>query len=110
MCKDLHEENRLTWNAATVAHNSHKGDQVAFFRTGGSTLHPEVRELLGDIQRLSVAQVQCNAGQDTLNPARLGAQVTGIDISKSSIKRLVKLGMGFFSFATPWRNDAPVMK
>ena len=31
MRKDLHEENRLTWNEATVAHNSHKGDQVAFF-------------------------------------------------------------------------------
>ena len=22
--KDLYEENRLSWNAATVAHNSHK--------------------------------------------------------------------------------------
>jgi SAM-dependent methyltransferase len=83
--KDLHEENRLTWNAATVAHNSHKGDQVAFFRTGGSTLHPEERELLGDIQGLSVAHLQCNAGQDTLSLARLGAQVTGIDISESAI-------------------------
>jgi SAM-dependent methyltransferase len=83
--KDLHEENRLTWNAATVAHNSHKGDQVAFFRAGGSTLYPEERELLGDIQGLSVVHLQCNAGQDTLSLARLGAQVTGIDISESAI-------------------------
>ena len=35
MHKDLHEANRLSWNAATVAHNSHKGDQAAFFRAGG---------------------------------------------------------------------------
>jgi SAM-dependent methyltransferase len=83
--KDLHEENRLTWNEATVAHNSYKGDQVAFFRTGGSTLYPEERELLGDIQGLSVVHLQCNAGQDTLSLARLGAQVTGIDISESAI-------------------------
>src|SRR5262245_27535216 len=36
MRKDLHEENRLSWNAATVAHNSHKGDQASFFRNGGN--------------------------------------------------------------------------
>ena len=83
--KDLHEENRLTWNEATVAHNSHKGDQAAFFRTGGSTLCPEERELLGDIQGLSVVHLQCNSGQDTLSLARLGATVTGVDISKTAI-------------------------
>ena len=41
MRKDLHEENRVSWNAATVAHNSHKGDQAALLRNGGSTLYPE---------------------------------------------------------------------
>ena len=85
MRKDLHEENRHSWNEATVAHNSHKGDQVAFFRTGGSTLYPEERELLGDIQGLAIVHLQCNSGQDTLSLARLGAQVTGIDISESAI-------------------------
>ena len=39
--RDLHEENRISWNAATVAHNSHKRDQARFFRQGGSTLFPE---------------------------------------------------------------------
>src|SRR5436190_1295110 len=32
--KDLHEENRRSWNAALEAHNSHKGDQATFFRAG----------------------------------------------------------------------------
>jgi SAM-dependent methyltransferase len=85
VCKDLHEENRLTWNEATVAHNSHKGDQVAFFRAGGMTLYPEEQELLGDIQGLSVVHLQCNSGQDTLSLARLGARVTGVDISETAI-------------------------
>ncbi|GHO71782.1 hypothetical protein KSC_106740 [Ktedonobacter sp. SOSP1-52] len=47
--KDLHEENRLSWNAATDAHNSHKADQAAFFRNGGNKLHAEQKALLGDI-------------------------------------------------------------
>ncbi|HEX2203396.1 MAG TPA: class I SAM-dependent methyltransferase [Longimicrobium sp.] len=82
---DLHEENRRSWNAATVAHNSHKGDQAAFFRAGGSTLHPEEREHLGDVAGLDVVHLQCNAGQDTLSLAALGARVTGVDISDEAV-------------------------
>ena len=85
MRKDLHEENRLSWNAATVAHNSHKGDQAAFFRNGGSTLRPEELGLLGDVKGLSIVHLQCNAGQDTLSIARLEAVVTGVDISDTAI-------------------------
>lgn len=83
--KDLHEENRLSWNEATKAHNSHKGDQAQFFRAGGNTLFPEEQELLGDIAGLSLVHLQCNAGQDSLSLARLGAIVTGVDISDAAI-------------------------
>lgn len=83
--KKIHEENRLSWNAATVAHNSHKGDQAAFFRNGGSRLSPEEKALLGNIQGLSVVHLQCNSGQDTLSLAQLGAQVVGVDISDTAI-------------------------
>ena len=38
-----HEENRLSWNAATIAHNSHKGDQAKFFREGGNKLYRDGR-------------------------------------------------------------------
>lgn len=85
MLNDLHEANRLSWNAATVAHNSHKGDQVAFFRNGGSTLYPEEIELLGDLAGLDLLHLQCNSGQDSLSLARLGANVTGVDISDEAI-------------------------
>lgn len=86
MRKDLHEENRLSWNAATVAHNSHRGDQAAFFRNGGTTLRPEELALLGDLQGRLVAHLQCNSGQDTLSLARMGAQVVGVDISEAAIE------------------------
>ena len=85
MRKDLHEANRLSWNAATIAHNSHKGDQAAFLRGGGSTLFPEELDLLGDVAGLSLLHLQCNSGQDSLSLARLGADVTGVDISDEAI-------------------------
>ena len=81
----LHEANRRSWNAATRAHNSHKGDQAAFLRAGGSTLFPEEIELLGDLAGRSVLHLQCNAGQDSLSLVRLGARVTGVDISDEAI-------------------------
>lgn len=86
MRPDLHEQNRLSWNAATVAHNSHKGDQAAFFRAGGDTLFPEEVELLGDLAGRDLLHLQCNAGQDTLSLARRGARVTGVDISDEAIR------------------------
>ncbi len=83
--KDLHEENRLSWNAATEAHNSHKKDQARFLADGGSTLYPEELELLGDIRGRSLLHLQCNAGQDTISLAGLGAHVTGVDISDVAV-------------------------
>jgi SAM-dependent methyltransferase len=83
--RDLHQENRLAWNAATAAHNSHKRDQAAFLRAGGSTLFPEEIALLGDLVGLTLVHLQCNAGQDTLSLAQRGAVVTGVDISDTAI-------------------------
>lgn len=80
-----HEENRISWNAATKAHNSHKRDQAAFLRAGNTTLFPEEVALLGDVRGLRVVHLQCNAGQDSLSIAAMGAQVTGVDISDEAI-------------------------
>lgn len=85
MRTELHEANRLSWNVATAAHNRHKGDQAAFLRGGGSTLFPEERELLGDVRGSSLVHLQCNAGQDTLSLAALGADAVGVDISDEAI-------------------------
>lgn len=85
MHRDSHEINRLAWNEATRAHNSHKADQARFLREGGSTLFPEELELLGNITGKRLLHLQCNAGQDTLSLARHGAHVTGVDISDEAI-------------------------
>ncbi len=83
--KDIHQENRISWNEATKAHNSHKRDQAAFFREGGHTLYPEEIELLGDLEGASIVHLQCNSGQDTLSLARIGGKVIGVDISDTAI-------------------------
>lgn len=89
--KDLHEANRLTWNAATAAHNSHKGDQARFLREGGSTLFPEELALLGPLEGQRLLHLQCNAGQDSLSLAARGARVTGVDISDEAIAFATRL-------------------
>jgi SAM-dependent methyltransferase len=82
---DAHETNRRSWNAVTIAHNSHKKDQATFFRKGGSTLFPDEVELLGELSGKNLLHLQCNCGQDTLSLAHLGAKVTGVDISDDAI-------------------------
>lgn len=91
MRKDIHEQNRLSWNLATVAHNSHKGDQAKYLREGGSTVFPEDLEMLGEISGKRLVHLQCNAGPDTLSLAALGAIATGVDISDEAIDYARKL-------------------
>lgn len=81
----FHEANRASWNAATIAHNSHKGDQTRFFSGGGETLFPEELGLLGDVSKKRVLHLQCNCGQDSLSLAKRGADVVGVDISDQAI-------------------------
>lgn len=82
-----HQLNRLSWNEGAKAHNSHKGDQAAFFRVGGNTLFPEEAGFLQGIQGKTLLHLQCNCGQDSLSIVRhLGARVTAVDISDEAIR------------------------
>jgi SAM-dependent methyltransferase len=83
--KNLREQNRLSWNAAAGAHNSHRGDLATFLREGGITLFPEECALLGDLGGKTLVHLQCSYGGDTLSLALLGAAVTGVDISDEAI-------------------------
>jgi SAM-dependent methyltransferase len=83
--RDLREQNRRSWNAVVGAHDSHRGDLAAFLREGGSTLFPEERALLGDLEGKRLVHLQCNSGGDSLSLARLGATVIGVDISDEAI-------------------------
>ena len=82
----LRAETRQSWNVATSAHNRHKVDQASWLANGGSPLFPEELELLGDVTGRRLLHLLCNAGQDSLALARLGARVTGVDLSDEAIR------------------------
>lgn len=105
MSHTLHEQNRLSWNAATAAHNSHKGDQAQALRAGHSTLFPEELELLGSVAGQELLHLQCNAGQDTLSLVQLGARATGVDISDEAIESAAQLSAESGLLATFVRAD-----
>jgi SAM-dependent methyltransferase len=83
--RDLREQNRVSWNAVVGAHDSHRGDLSRLFREGGSTLFREERDLLGELEGRSLVHLQCNSGGDSISLARLGATVTGVDLSDEAV-------------------------
>jgi SAM-dependent methyltransferase len=83
--KDLRKQNRVSWNAVVRAHESHRGDLSRFFGEGGSTLFQEERDLLGELEGRSLVHLQCNSGGDSISLARLGATVTGVDLSDEAV-------------------------
>ncbi|HEX6288811.1 MAG TPA: methyltransferase [Herpetosiphonaceae bacterium] len=87
------------------AHESHRADQAAFFRGGGSTLFAEERALLGDVAGCTIAHLMCNAGQDTLSLAQLGGIVTGVDLSDDAITSALSLAAATQLPATFVRAD-----
>lgn len=86
-----HEINREGWNKRTDAHYNHPDYKVDRFLEGELTLHPLEREELGDVKGKTLLHLQCHFGLDTLSWARLGARVTGIDISDRSIEKAKEL-------------------
>ncbi|MBA3823312.1 MAG: class I SAM-dependent methyltransferase [Ktedonobacterales bacterium] len=84
--------NQATWNT-WVDHDtqSEHHQDVARFRSTGSSLHSlEVHEL-GDVAGKTLLHLQCNMGADTLSWAQRGAQVTGIDLSDRAIAKAQEL-------------------
>lgn len=83
---DYIEANRGVWDAWTTAHtdSDHHAD-VAAVRAGGLSLRGIERAELGDVAGKRLLHLQCNMGADTLSWARLGATVTGVDISGAAI-------------------------
>jgi SAM-dependent methyltransferase len=85
---DYIASNRALWNTWTVQHvESDHHQDVARFRATGSSLRPIERAELGSVSGKSLLHLQCNMGCDTLSWARLGAHVTGVDLSDAAIER-----------------------
>ena len=78
--------NRRLWNEwARINQESEFYDMVGF-RAGQTSLKPIELEEVGDVAGKSLLHLQCHFGQDTVSWARLGAKVTGIDLSEKALK------------------------
>lgn len=77
--------NKQSWNKRTDAHFHSDFYDVDGFIKGNTSLNSIELNLLGDVTGKSILHLQCHFGQDTLSLQRLGATVTGVDLSDVSI-------------------------
>jgi SAM-dependent methyltransferase len=85
------EINRASWNNKTKYHYESDFYDVAGFLKGASSLNPIELELLGNIQGKTILHLQCHFGQDSISLARMGADVTGVDLSDVAIQKAKEL-------------------
>lgn len=79
------EINRTLWNTKTAHHVASEFYNVPGFVAGETSLNAIELALLGDVAGQSVLHLQCHFGQDSLSLSRMGAQVTGVDLSDKAI-------------------------
>lgn len=78
--------NQKLWNSKTEVHIGSDFYQMEAFKQGTTSLKPIELGLLGDVSGLKILHLQCHFGQDTLSLARMGADVTGVDLSDRAIE------------------------
>lgn len=85
------EINKQSWNNKTESHLKSDFYDLEGFLKGKSSLNEIELELLGDVKGKSILHLQCHFGQDTISLGRLGANVTGVDLSDKAIKSALEL-------------------
>ncbi|KQT17387.1 methyltransferase type 12 [Chryseobacterium sp. Leaf404] len=77
--------NKNSWNAMVEPHLKSDFYFVDEFLKGRNSLNSIELDLLGDIKRKSILHLQCHFGQDSISLSRMGAKVTGVDLSDKAI-------------------------
>lgn len=83
---DYFDINKQSWNSRVDSHLKSDFYDMKGFMAGKSSLNGFELELLGDVRGKKILHLQCHFGQDTLSLARMGAIVTGIDLSDKAIE------------------------
>ncbi|MBQ4851392.1 class I SAM-dependent methyltransferase [Pseudoalteromonas sp. MMG012] len=83
--------NKTTWDKRTKLHVKSKFYDVDGFIQGQSSLNDIEINQLGNVKGKSLLHLQCHFGQDSLSLARLGADVTGVDLSSAAINEAIAL-------------------
>ena len=80
------DANKDGWNKRTQIHKDSTFYDLQSFKDGKSSLNKIELEELGNVQGKSILHLQCHFGMDTLSLAKLGADVTGVDLSDKAIE------------------------
>lgn len=88
---DYKEINRKLWNNKVDSHLASEFYNQQAFMDGESSLNSIELDLLSDVKGLKILHLQCHFGQDSLSLARMGAKVTGVDLSDKAIKTAQRL-------------------
>ncbi len=78
--------NRESWNNRLNTHLASEFYGLEAFKNGKSSLNDIELGLLGTLAGKSVLHLQCHFGQDSISLSRLGAHVTGVDLSDKAIE------------------------
>jgi SAM-dependent methyltransferase len=87
---DYREVNKAAWDERAPAHAASPDYALQSFVDDPNFLSHVVRfdlPLLGDISGLRGVHLQCHIGTDTVSLARLGASMTGLDLSSASLEQ-----------------------
>lgn len=89
--------NKETWDQRTKVHVESEFYDVANFKQNQNSLNPIELKQVGDVFGKKLLHLQCHFGQDSLSWARLGAKVTGVDLSNEAITKARELNdeLGF---------------
>jgi len=83
--------NRRRWDELAAIHPGTAFYGVDRFKAGEDALLPIELAEMEDVAGKSLLHLQCHIGLDTLNWARKGARVTGLDYSSEAIRQARKL-------------------
>ncbi|UTD54614.1 class I SAM-dependent methyltransferase [Halomonas sp. MS1] len=88
--------NKEAWDKRTKVHVESSFYDIESFKNGKCSLNPVELKQVGNVEGKSLLHLQCHFGQDTLSWARLGAEVTGVDLSADAIEQanLLKQSLG----------------
>ena len=82
---DYLEINKEAWNKKVEPHLKSDFYFVEEFLKGRSSLNSPELKLVGNIEGKKILNLQCHFGQDSISLSRMGAKVTGVDLSDKAI-------------------------
>lgn len=88
---DYLRTNQNLWNKKLAHHLNSEFYDLDGFLNGKTSLKELELEMLGDVNEKSILHLQCHFGQDSLSLARMGAKVTGVDLSDQAIAKAKEL-------------------